>query len=723
MSRTLSTYPITYLNGPGGLGLVATGRRKINMGNTFDAYYPQRPVREIPLGTGDSYKTIAEMITHIRRDHKEAEKIARKLYSPDLKQFTKNIFDHIYNYFQYKPDPKTREQVKGVAGSYALRKTGIDCDDMAFLTGAILYNYGIPFAIRKIATDATGDFSHVYIVVPKEPGLPLNVRSNYYVIDPVVDTWDFEYPKNQVPRYYDERIVNPKETTMNGLNCGYDTMNGLDDYDLNDLNDWERLRDAILAKTEPVPMGETWDSFLYKVNLVINAWEDPEVREATLEALMEEEDGMMAGMGMAGMDGWLKKKLKKVGSAIKKVTTPVRNTVKTVVQKGVSAAKTVVRTGVKVATTILPVTFAAREGVKLWFRVLGKKKAAALWPGLYTEQQALALGIAKKDWEDRNDKWKRVAKVFEGIGGDDKNLAEAIYDGAKKEVGSPSWMLDFNTVWTKRVIPSKTATSTTPAPSTTSSGKNPVSRSRSLPARAQTVISKRPPLGFDLIRPARPIEPNQRLMGMGVVDPVTAGAATAAATPFIATIASIIGGLATVTIGVSQLVKGDTKGASDTLDELDLPIPEDLKNAADDLLNTRDNINDIIGQGENALDAIDDLNVPDEVKKVLKRNALKKPKPDQKANKNKKPAKVKPEPEDGGGISMKAGGTLLLLAVAAGTLLYGSKGNKGGEEKSSPEPEPAKMNGPKSSTRSKSKARKSPSSGGTKGGRRKTLTI
>lgn len=429
MERQLSEYRVTYLNG---LGLVATGRRAINRGNQFDSYYPNRELKEVELGVGNSYFTLDNMVERLKRDYKEAQKIATLLYSPDLNTFCRNIFNHIYKNFQYKPDPISHEQIKGVAGSYKLRLEGIDCDDMAFLAGCILYTKGVPFAFRKIAQASTGDFSHVYVVVPKQPNLSLSNRNNYYVIDPVLDRYDYEYPENYLPKYYDEVKVTRQ---MNGLN-GLFGMNGLENYKLNTKQGWEQLRAAILDNKESVPAPYAIDDFIAKVSGLISYWEYPQLREYTIEQLHEAE----TLRGLSGLDGFFKNAVKAVGSTVKKVAT----------SKPAQIVAKVVSAPVKLATA--PLRLAAREGIKLWFRKLGKKKAKSLWVGIYTEDQAKAKGINLADWKRRKDNWEKVKKIFEGLDGDDKNLAEAIHDGAAEEAKSKAWFLPFATVWNKQPI-------------------------------------------------------------------------------------------------------------------------------------------------------------------------------------------------------------------------------------------------------------------------------
>jgi len=505
MRRTgLSQYPITFMNG---LGVVATGRRSIYTGSKWDSFYPNTSqVSEKKIGFGDSYLTLDQMATYIAATHGDAAKIADRLYNPSLELFTKAIFDHIYQNFQYKLDPNNREQVKGVRGSYANRITGIDCDDMAFLAGAILYHKGIPFALRKIAMDATGDFSHVYVVVPKSPGLSLSNRSNYWAIDPVLDRWDYEYPKNATPRYFHDHLITPKSTAMNGLGCACQ-MGSLEQYDLNTKSGWETLSKNLRNGTEPAPEGDTIATATYKVALVLLNWENSVLREATIAELAAIEDQA----GLDGMGGFIKKGVKGIGKAGQAVGGAIGDAAQAV-------GKAVVQAGQAIAT-VFPLTLLAREGIKLWFSTVNRDKAAALWPGLYTPEQAKALGIVQKDYLNRVSKWNEVRKLFNSIGGDGKNLAEAIHDGATDKIGRQPWYLPFDTVWNKLPVTYKPLTVTQPIPTITFNQ-----------ASAQNLQS-----GVAAWLAAQ----NKPAMG-GLGEPATVAASAAAAAPFIVKLTTLL---------------------------------------------------------------------------------------------------------------------------------------------------------------------------------------
>lgn len=518
----LSEYPITFMNG---LGVVATGRRSIYTGSKWDAFYPDTSnVKEEQIGFGDSYLTLAQMADKIRETHQDAAKIANELYSPSLEAFTRNIFDHIYQNFQYFLDPNNREQVKGVRGSYANRVTGIDCDDMAFLAGAILYIKGIPFALRKIALDATGDFSHVYVVVPKKPGLSLNNRSNYWTIDPVLDRWDYEYPKNAIPKYFHDHLITPKTTAMNGLGCDCQ-MSGLDQYNFDTKEGWEAFSINLKNGTEPAPEGESVDTAMYKAAMILLYWDNSEMREAIIsELIAEEEKSPLNGLN----GGFLKKAIKGVAKGV------------TAVGKGIATgAKAVAQTAVNVAqkvATVMPITVLAREGVKLWFKHLARDKAAALWPGIYTPEQAAALGITESDYKKRAEKWVEVRKIYNTIGGDVDRLAGAIHDGAKDKIGDKPWYLPFDTVWYKKPIPGKPLVQLPSLPYrpnipalTIYPGKviTPVNQVSVIP---RTFI---PASSISSYKPA--------LKGLG--EPVTITAAVASAAPFIAKLTELLAGV------------------------------------------------------------------------------------------------------------------------------------------------------------------------------------
>jgi len=97
-------------------------------------------------------------------------KIADKLYDPKLSRFLKNIFNFVMAYVKYETDSAFTEQLRNPLRT--LKDQRGDCDCMSILIGSILYNKNISFCFRVAKYDANRDFSHVYVIVPRN-ALPI----------------------------------------------------------------------------------------------------------------------------------------------------------------------------------------------------------------------------------------------------------------------------------------------------------------------------------------------------------------------------------------------------------------------------------------------------------------------------------------------------------------------------------------------------------------------
>jgi hypothetical protein len=111
----------------------------------------------------------------------------------------------VYNHFQYKADDED-QLLRSPACSWYDRYNGIDCKSYSILASSILLELGINHYIRKIKqpTFAPDEFTHVYVVVPKDQKTN-DLNKGYYIIDGTV-TGNYE------PEY-----IETKDEYMNGL--------------------------------------------------------------------------------------------------------------------------------------------------------------------------------------------------------------------------------------------------------------------------------------------------------------------------------------------------------------------------------------------------------------------------------------------------------------------------------------------------------------------------
>lgn len=200
-----------------GLGLTATRRRNIKPGNEYDALFP-KPDRTDPYLTrsGSNEQTLHAFIPEVvKRYHADTAQLAVLLKRENLRDTLKAIWDFLYNHVQYKPDSPFEEQIRRPARTWADRRTGVDCDCYTVFISSVLMNLRIPHVLRMTAYDKRRGYQHVYVVVPKSAKANLSKRSDYWVIDPVMDAFDSEKPY----LFKQDRVMLdwPKGNGLNGL--------------------------------------------------------------------------------------------------------------------------------------------------------------------------------------------------------------------------------------------------------------------------------------------------------------------------------------------------------------------------------------------------------------------------------------------------------------------------------------------------------------------------
>lgn len=220
-----AAYGVTMLSG--GFGYVSDNRI-FKPDRSLDKFwdkshleYKETPLIQVGarLG-GNKLTTLAtqeEMHKIVLKTLHQTKAIAKKLEGRNLRETLRNIAHYLQYNFRYKQDASDREQIRTPIRSFQDRYIGIDCDCFSTLASSILTNLGIDHYWRKTKPSASDpDYAHIYVIVPKMPGLDLNIRSNYYVIDPVVTykPFDYEHTDNDVPPYKHDYHVS---RSMNGM--------------------------------------------------------------------------------------------------------------------------------------------------------------------------------------------------------------------------------------------------------------------------------------------------------------------------------------------------------------------------------------------------------------------------------------------------------------------------------------------------------------------------
>lgn len=179
-----------------GLGLTSRTKRSILSGASFNGLFgtPNGVTKTLQTNPSitDTMRHMANMI--VKHKHQ-----TKKLYAhltkdkPSNAEFLKSLFDFQYQHIQYKEDEPGKEQLRQPNAAWRDRATGIDCDCYSIFTATtILHHPTLIPVLRVVRQPSKKTYHHVYVVVPKTPNADLNVRANYWVIDPVLDRFDTE---------------------------------------------------------------------------------------------------------------------------------------------------------------------------------------------------------------------------------------------------------------------------------------------------------------------------------------------------------------------------------------------------------------------------------------------------------------------------------------------------------------------------------------------------
>jgi hypothetical protein len=114
-----------------GLGMVASGKRNIRTGSEYDKYFDRAEFtgKEVQLkASGDTFDTIVLMKGMVQKNKHQTAKIARFLKGKTRLESCANIWNWVYNHFQYRQDSAAAEQLRTPLRCWVDRKEGIDCD-------------------------------------------------------------------------------------------------------------------------------------------------------------------------------------------------------------------------------------------------------------------------------------------------------------------------------------------------------------------------------------------------------------------------------------------------------------------------------------------------------------------------------------------------------------------------------------------------------------------
>jgi hypothetical protein len=442
-----------------GLGLVASGRRNIRPGKVYDSLYAKHALLGTnPIIGGDhstTYDTLNHMAHIVRTTLIDTKKVAPTLQGKTLRETLRNCWEHVYNHFQYKMDATGIEQIRRPSRSWLDRKEGIDCDCMSVVLSSLLHHLKINHAFRKAEYKPEVGWQHVYVVVPKE-NVSITLfederkteRNQYYVLDCVVDQFDYEVPylkkfdKPMKIQYLNGTDILgysggiSRNLAMEQLLAGYGTeFDALDALDgLSGLNENTMLSAflnglkqhlintrQILAINPQLTAG-LYDTQTFKKRLdaLIDAFDTPNNLGGILGELVKLEEHEQL-QGLHGQLGFFKK----LKNAVKKVASKVQSTVKKVANKVGEGLKKIGKAIVRYN----PATIAIRNGLILAMKINLFRLAEKIGYGYWTEQEAQAKGLDLNEWKKNRDVLEKVRKIHKGMGGKLSKLDSAIKKG------------------------------------------------------------------------------------------------------------------------------------------------------------------------------------------------------------------------------------------------------------------------------------------------------
>jgi hypothetical protein len=186
--------------------------RQVRSGEQYDHLLPKTKCKSTYVGDGLTDHSVVQMTDVILKHEDQTQDLAKVLQQPTVSQTVVAIHDFLYWHLQYKADDAD-QLLRSPACSWYSRHDGIDCKSYSIFASCLLLNLNVVHYIRKIKqpTYAPNDYTHVYIVVPKNQKTA-NLNDGYYIIDGTL--------KNNIePRFsqkHDTKMAGLKHYALNG---------------------------------------------------------------------------------------------------------------------------------------------------------------------------------------------------------------------------------------------------------------------------------------------------------------------------------------------------------------------------------------------------------------------------------------------------------------------------------------------------------------------------
>jgi len=160
--------------------------RPLSDAATYSPFISSPNLSTTELGDGDTYKSIELMKQWTLQHYKQVKKLAPKLKGRTLFETVKNVKYWVYSAIQYKKDGAL-QILRSPARAWKDRHIGSDCKTYSIFVSSILLNLGIKHYFRKIKQLMLNpnEFSHVYVVVPKDQKTG-KLTKGHYAIDATI---------------------------------------------------------------------------------------------------------------------------------------------------------------------------------------------------------------------------------------------------------------------------------------------------------------------------------------------------------------------------------------------------------------------------------------------------------------------------------------------------------------------------------------------------------
>ncbi len=481
------------------LGVTATHVRRIKGGSEYEQYFSaSNTPDELINPNATVHNTLAFVKTLVNNTLSDTVRIAPVLRKSTVEGTCRNIFNFFYQHYQYEMDEFAKEQVRRPSRGWYDRKKGIDCDCFATSVSSILTNLGIAhylkiIAIRDPKTGVPRDyFQHIYVVVPKRVDLDINQRKNYWIIDPVLNSFDEEAPQITKTKHlkmegiplYQLNGVDDATASYGGLGNEFEgideELNGVGEEDMGRvyINRLSAYTRNMRRKIERDPKSV---EVLYKPQVLVSQLRalegalsgTDEQLMATLEHLSNVEheaiqpafassyddlhghddalygalygatdDRMLDAVGGLGKKGGSRAtkratKKAKAGKPMKKgVFTKIKNATKAVKSgKFKGKLKTAIKKVGRVLKKTNPLIMAARGGFIMAMRTNFGKMAEKAWWGYQTWEYAKSKGISQAYYKACVELLAKIKKIYiDKLGGNESAIKKPIMNGraAKK---------------------------------------------------------------------------------------------------------------------------------------------------------------------------------------------------------------------------------------------------------------------------------------------------